>query len=194
MIRLVLLFVSMLSINVAAQTKQFVLIQDIYNNWKKVYNDDHTCDTFLYADKIDKSIINSLQSIFEKKDDFYSKQDTFKADKIAFTIEEKNFILNEWQNMSSISWPDKMFSNSRIIDHNKIDSLQTSVIDNKLDPVAGLCYTVFTFSHPILLRDSSICVFYFGKTTYAMKEGEFWIYKKNDKYWTKFSRIVFWVN
>lgn len=177
-----------------AQTKQFVLIDSLYANWEKSYNNkEPKCDIFLYSDLIDEHTNEIVQDLFEINNTIYSKKDTLISDKITFTLSEKNFIITELQKLNKQKWPNEIFPKSRVVRFNDIDSIQKSINDQKLDPVMRLCYTVYIFSHPIFLRNNSICLFYSGKTNFAVRDGEFWVYKKQGSAWIKYAPVYRWI-
>lgn len=191
---LLIILISFLSSN--SQTKQFALIENIYSSWKKSANKyGRKCNLFLYSDMVIDEFSNSItQELFQTDSVFYSKQDTLNAGKIILTYDERMFLIKELQKLGDQKWTDKILPKSSVVSFLKIDSIQKSVNDQKLDPMVRLCYAVHTFSPPIFLRDNSICLFYFGKANFAYKEGEFWLYKKHKGKWTKFSPLYRWVD
>ncbi len=193
--KVLLLFSTLaLSIYSNAQTKKFVLIDDIYANWHKSYNNDvRKCHTFLYSDIIDDYTNERVQDLFEINSVIYSNKDTLNADKIIFTLAEKNYVIKELQKLNHQKWPDAIFPKSKVITFNHIDSIQKSINAKKVDPLLRLCYTVYIFSHPIFLRENSICLFYSGKTNFAVKDGEFRLYKKQGSDWVKFAPLYRWI-
>lgn len=178
---------------VKSQTADFELIDEMYSNWK---NSPNKCQTFFYADVMDTYTIERVRELFLVESSFikYSqKTDTTNAERIQFTAVEREYIINQLNNLNSNSWPDLILPKSKVISFTKIDSIQKSVNDQKLDPLIRLCHSVKIFSHPIFLRDNSICLFFSGTVDFAMKEGEFWIYRKEGFHWKKYTPLYRWI-
>lgn len=180
-----------------AQKKNFVLIDEIYSNWLKSYSKGPgKCNLFLYSDTIDSYTIEIVKNQFLEDSIFlkYSpKKDTSKDVRIKFSSIERSYIIEQLNNLNMQAWPDEIFPMSRVVHFNKIDSIQKSVNAKKLDPLLRLCYTVYIFTHPIFLRQNTICLFYSGKTNFAVMEGEFWIFKKEGQNWIKYSPLYQWI-
>jgi hypothetical protein len=177
-----------------AQTKKSILIQEIYSNWLKHYHKGvEKCDTFFYAASIDDYSITILQEQFSEGKTIYSKQDTLNAYKINFTLKERNFITRKLGRLNSKKWNDRLFPNSKVVSAEQIDAIQESAVNRNLAPALRLCYTVYTFSDPIFLRNDTVCLFYSGKTNFAVKEGELCVFKKRGAQWIKFATIYDWI-
>jgi len=195
----ILFLISLLSFSIyaSAQKRNFVLIDDIYSNWTKTYTDEKTaCKTFFYSDIMDDQIIERVKDLFLEDSVFIKynlKQDTTGAGRIIFDAKERDLIIQQLQHLNAQAWQDQIFKRSKLVPFNKIDSIQRSVNEKKLDPLVRLCYLVHIFSHPIFVRNNTICLFYFGETDFATKEGEFWIYKKEGSDWVKYSPLYRWV-
>jgi len=177
-----------------AQTAHFQLIDSIYLNWVNNYHDEKlNCDTFYYAETFDDYTIEIVRSQFEESAVFYTSQDSATAGKIIFTPAERKYIDGQLVNLNQQQWPDKLFPRSKVIKFEQIDLIQNSINSQKLDPLLRLCYQVYVFSHPIFLRNDSICLFYFGNTDFAVKDGEFWIYERKDSTWNKLAPVYRWI-
>lgn len=176
----------------SSQSRNFDLIDEIYSNWK---NSSNKCETFFYSDTMDAYTIERVKDLFLTEFSFIQASfngDTTKADRIRFDSIERNYIIGQLINLNSVSWPDALFPKSKAVHFTKIDSIQKSVNDRKLDPLVRLCHSIYIFSHPIFLRQNSICLFYSGTTNFATKDGEFWIYRKEGSHWKKYAPIYRW--
>lgn len=183
---LILILLINIHIPSIGQTKYFEPINQIHTNWKKTNSKyKMNCNFFFYADTIDTTTIEITENVFFTDSVFIKwtpKQDTTNKDRITLTLKERKFIQGRIRGINLKPWNDKLFTDSRVIPFDKIDDLIKTVNDKKEDPLKRLCSTVYFFTRPIFLRRNSLCIFYFGKTTFATKEGEFWIYeKKNTK-------------
>ena len=175
------------------QDNLFAPLNEIHANWTKTYSKgDYKCDTFFYSDKIDIYTLEYVENILLENNVFlkYSaNQDTTNAERITLDSKEIEIIINELKLFHSSLWPDKLFPTSRVVPIEMVDSIQKSVNDKKLNPLIRLCSTVHFFSKPIYFRDNTFCMFYSGNTNFAVKEGEFWIFKREKTKWIKYSPI-----
>jgi hypothetical protein len=159
-------------------------------------HENDKCKKFLYSNKVDSYTLNIVEIAFQENTTHFKyavSLDTTSAERIIFDSTERSFIRKEIKLLSTFEWADKLFQNSQVIDVLKIDSIQHSIKDNKLDTIFRFCFTIYTFSKPIFLRNNTVCIFYVGKVNFAIKEGEFWIYKKIKSKWIKFSPVYRWV-
>ena len=183
----------LVTLSASSQVNTFELINELYSKWEKSPN---KCDTFLYSEKIDNYTIEMVKDQFLSDLPFIKfslNKDTTNAEKIIFDSSERKYIIDQLNLLNSTVWPNTIFPKSNVIAFSKIDSIQKSVNERKLDPILRLCYSVHFFSKPIFLRQNTICLFYTGTTDFAMKEGEFWIYKKDNTKWEKYSPIYRWL-
>ena len=183
----------LLNISVFAQIEQFVLIENVYQQWKRFsFTRNNECDNFLFKDSIDHYVIDSVKSVILARPAFRKMQLAGiyqKGDSITFSLDEKKYIIEQLEELNTYRWPDNIFKKSKKISPFQIDSMHSVMKSMDIAPIKKLCYNVYTFSHPIFLRNYTICLFYFEERSFIAREGEFSIYKLYNNEWTKYTPI-----
>lgn len=177
---------------ITAQQKQFALIDSIYQEWK---HSSLRCDSFYYADVIDDYSIGRIIDLFLEDGSFINtaERDTAHAARINFTTTERKYIIEQLKNLNAKVWPNNLFPQSKVIAFANIDALEERVNKEIPDPLQRLCHKVHSFSHPILLRHNTVCLFFSGRTDFATKEGDCWIYVKEGDQWKKLLPLYQWI-
>ncbi|GAC1437994.1 MAG: hypothetical protein NVSMB63_00830 [Sediminibacterium sp.] len=174
----------------------FPLIRDLYTSWEKdrpfTYK---TCDTFFYADKMDTLVIDKIKTCFVTDRDFTRwtpYEDTANKDKIKFTLEERNYIIGQLDQLKQNTWQFHMFPHSQVVPVTSIGPLLEKTDTGNSSPGKKICKEIHTFSKPFFLRNNTLCFFYVGKNNIFTKEGECWIYRKEQETWKKYAPVYQW--
>ena len=183
----------MLNLTVIAQNEQFELIEKVHDQWRRyAFNRNNECDKYYYKDSIEHYVIDSVKNAISSKGAFYRIEIygySSKPDSITFDIAEKKFILNQLDDLNKLKWEDNLFRRSKKLSSCQIDSMYRVIRSSDTEPLNKLCYNVYTFSHPIFLRNNTICLFYNEERSFVAKEGEFSIYKLHRNEWIKYAPI-----
>jgi hypothetical protein len=191
-------FIAAISIFLCSQTvngqsKLFEPINEIYTIWLNSNSEDSVkCELFFYSDSIDGFSIDQVITLLNTDSIFLqlpANETSAGADTIILSSAERKEIIKQLNQLNSIPWTDRLFNNSTVIQMNRIKALQQATKAYELTPAQKLCYTVYTFSRPVFFRDSTFCIFYSGKKSHLLSEGEFRIYKKEKSKWESYSLL-----
>ena len=94
--------------------------------------------------------------------------------KIIFTQKELVEIFDKIEKANNESWIKNKLPNSTFVEANKLNN----------------DYEVYYSSKPIMIRENTICIYYFGNTEW----GKLSIYIKQNGEWKYFARLFEWVS
>ncbi|MFD2873827.1 hypothetical protein ACFS5N_15180 [Mucilaginibacter ximonensis] len=117
-------------------------------------------------------------------------------DSMVMSVAEMKYVNDEIDKMVNYKWYDHLFLDSRMISTDTVNAVFKDWKGRGWNYMYKMgIHKLYTFSKPILLRNGTFCLFYYGYSCGGLcGYGEFALYKNENGKWVRWVAISSWIS